>query len=127
MRYVWGLIMRDLQRNKRTIWYANHIRDEIVTDEFGNDTVETVPVYTDPIALKINISAATGEAAAEAFGAFTDYSRTITTSDTRCPLKQNSRVWFGVEPSSSPHNYEVVRVADSLNGMLYALREVTVS
>lgn len=119
--------MRDLQRNKRLIWYANHIRDDAVTDEFGNDTGETIPVYTDPVALKINVSAATGEAAAEAFGAFTDYSRTITTSDTSCPLKQNSRVWFGVEPSSGPHNYEVVRVADSLNGMLYALREVTVS
>ena len=75
MRYVWGLIMRDLQRNKRTIWYANHIRDETVTDEFGNDTGETVPVYTDPVALQINISAATGEAAAEASEIFS-----------RCPV-----------------------------------------
>lgn len=119
--------MRDLERNKRTIWYANHIRDETVVGEFGNETSETLPVYTDPVQLRVNISGATGEAAAEVFGAFTDYSRTITTSDIHCPLKQHSRVWFGVDPTSSTHNYEVVRVADTLNGLSYALREVTVS
>lgn len=119
--------MRDLQRNKRTIWYANHIRDETVVDEFGNETSETLPVYTDPVQLRVNISGATGEAVAEVFGAFTDYSRTITTADVHCPLKQYSRVWFGVDPASNSHNYEVVRVADTLNGLAYALREVTVS
>jgi hypothetical protein len=35
-------------------------------------------------------------------------------------------VWFGVSPTE-PHKYVVIRKADSKNGILYALQEVTVT
>lgn len=109
------------------MWYANLESSTPVVTEDGNETGESDDKFTDPpVELSVNVSAATGQAVAEAFGAFTDYSRAISTCDMDCPLKVGSRVWFGVEPPAE-HNYVVVRRADSLNCLLYALREVTVS
>ncbi len=118
--------MRDLVRNRRPVWYSNIVSERPQLDEFGNDTGESVKVYGEPVLTDYNVSAATGGAIAEAFGAFADYSRVICTADARAPFVVGTRIWFGVDPAKSGHNYTVVKVADSLNGTLYALREVTV-
>ena len=119
--------MRTLNRNKRSIYYAllTGEVDESV-DEYGNETGEPVPVYGDAVELKCNVSATTGADAVEAFGNFTNYSRTMCVADPNCPIDENTIVWFGREPSE-PYNYIVTRKADSKNGILYALREVTVT
>jgi hypothetical protein len=118
--------MRNLNRNKRQIYYALHVKDVPVKDEYGNETSETEPVYGDPVALTMNVSGATGADAVQAFGSFTNYSRTMCVSDPNCPIDENTIVWFGAAPPD-PHNYIVTRKADSKNGILYALREVTVT
>lgn len=119
--------MRTLNRNKRTIYYAllTGEVDEAV-DEYGNETGEPVPVYADAVELRCNVSAATGEDAVRAFGNFTNYSRTMCVADANCPIDENTIVWFGIDPSE-PHNYIVTCKADSKNGILYALQEVTVT
>lgn len=118
--------MRSLNRNKRPIYYALKVAETANKDEYGNETGEITPVYSDAVALEVNISAATGEDAVQAFGSFTGYSRTMCVAANACPIEEDSIVWFGIEPSA-PHNYIVVRKADSKNGILYALREVTVA
>ena len=118
--------MRTLNRNKRLIHYALYSGEVNSVDEYGNETGEPVPVYGEAVALRCNISAATGEDAAQAFGNFTNYSRTMCVSDPNCPIDENTIVWFGVAPTE-PHNYIVTRKADSKNGIMYALREVTVT
>ena len=118
--------MRSLNRNKRTIYYALRTGDEANLDEYGNETGETTPQYGDAVMLRCNISAASGQEAVEAFGSFTGYSRTMYVADNACPIGEDSVVWFGIEPSE-PYNYIVVRKADSKNGVLYALQEVTVT
>jgi hypothetical protein len=118
--------MRTLNRNKRLIHYANQVSEIADQDEYGNLTGETTPIYGATNELYCNISAATGVDAVEAFGSFTNYSRTICVADVDCPIDEKSIVWFGVTPPK-PHNYIVVRKADSKNGVLYALREVTVT
>lgn len=118
--------MRDLNRNKRLIYYANQVSEVANQDEYGNLTGETTPIYGATNEFYCNISAATGVDAVEAFGSFTNYSRTISVADVNCPIDEKSIVWFGVNPPN-PHNYIVVRKADSKNGILYALREVTVT
>ena len=115
--------MRDLQRNKREIWYSVPTGNEPILDEWGNDTLEVKTVYSSPALLRCNVSANVGQEALEVFGAQTDYSRTISLSG-KCPLTEGSRVWFGADTSGS-HNYSVVKVADSKNTYLVALREVT--
>ncbi len=118
--------MRSLNRNKRPIYYALHISEEPNFDEYGNETGESTPTYGDPVALECNVSPAVGAEVVQAFGSFTEYSRVICVADNSCPIKEHSVVWFGREPSE-PYNYVVVRKADSKNGILYALQEVTVT
>lgn len=118
--------MRNLNRNKRLIHYAIRTGETVGIDEYGNETGESTPTYAEPVALMCNISAAQGEDAVQAFGNFTGYNRTMCVSDPDCPIDEDSIVWFGV-PVTEPYNYIVVLKADSKNGILYALQEVTVT
>lgn len=118
--------MRNLNRNKRLLYYANRTSEIANIDEYGNETGETTPVYGVATPLLCNVSAAIGEDAVSAFGNFTGYTRIVCVADNKCPMSEGSVVWFGVTPPSK-HNYLVVRKADSKNGILYALQEVTVT
>lgn len=116
--------MRNLNRNKRLIYYALRTGSHSNVDEYGNETGESTPTYGERKALMCNISASTGAEAVQAFGSFTGYSRTMVVADPNCPIEEDSIVWFG---NTERYNYIVVRKADSKNGILYALQEVTVS
>ena len=116
--------MRNLNRNKRLIYYALRTGDKANVDEYGNETSESTPTYGERKALMCNISAATGAEAVQAFGSFTGYNRTMVIADSNCPIEEDSIVWFG---NTERYNYIVVRKADSKNGILYALQEVSVS
>ena len=118
--------MRSLNRNKRQIHYALRNGEVTNIDEYGNETVELTPVYDAATPQLCNVSAASGQDAVVAFGNFTGYSRTMFVADNSCPIDENTIVWFGVDPTE-PHNYIVTRKADSKNGILYALQEVTVT
>ena len=118
--------MRNLNRNKRQIYYALRTGEVAIIDEYGNETGEYMPAYSTTVELNCNVSAASGVEAVQAFGSFTNYSRTMCVSDPSCPIDENTIVWFGV-PLTEPHNYIVVQKADSKNGILYALQEVTVT
>ena len=114
--------MRDLKRNQRTFYYATATGTVPIVDEYGNDTLETRTTYSAPLVLKANVSANIGEDAVEIFGTQTEYSRTV--SMVNCPLKEGDKVWFDIDPMGE-NNYVVAKVADSKNGYLVALREVS--
>lgn len=118
--------MRNCQRNYRTIWYANPTgKTEAIKDEYGNDTLEVKTIYDTPTQLKCNIGASGGQDAVEIFGSATEYHRTISFAGSdACPLREGCRVWFGVDTTQA-HNYRVVKVADTKNGVNVALREVS--
>lgn len=116
--------MRSLHRNWRELYYAVPTGTEAIKDEYDNDTLELKTTYSEPIALRANVGANVGQDAVNIFGSLTGYSRTITFGGTTCPLVEGSKVWFGVE-NTGPHNYIVIKVADSKNGFLVALREVS--
>ena len=119
--------MRNLHRNKRDLWYALPVGSHIIKDEYGNDTLEVEKVFSAPIYLLANVSANMGQEAVEVFGSQTEYSRTVSIAGASIPFVEGCRVWFGVEPDAQAtnYNYTVARVADSKNGYLVALREVT--
>ena len=111
--------MRSLERNKRNISYALLTGTEPIKDDYGNDTLEIKRVYSEFTEYKANISSAVGEEAVMVFGSQTNYSRTISVADRSCP--------FAVEGARILYNsktYEVVKVADSVNGFFLAVREV---
>ena len=115
--------MRSLQRNWREIHYSVPIGTEPILDDYGNDTLEVRQIFDTPVKLSVNISANAGQDAVNQFGSQTEYSRTISYMGQNCPLGEGARVWFGV-PLDGPHNYHVVKVADSKHCYLIALREV---
>ena len=117
--------MRTLELNKRKIYYALFVEETADVDEWGNETGETTPVYSSPIELKANVSAAGGSDEVNVFGSFADYSRTLTVAG-QCEMDENSIVWFGADPATEPHNYIVVAKADSKNNIVYALKQVYV-
>ena len=119
--------MRNLIRNKRGLWYAVPVGNTPILDEYGNDTLEVEVAFSSPLYLQANISANIGQEAVEVFGSQTEYSRTVSLAGNECPLVEGCRVWFDAEPNeqATNHNYTVARVADSKNGYLVALREVT--
>ena len=113
--------MRSLQRDWRIMEYAVPQSTEPILDEYGNDTLEVKTIYSERKELRANISANVGQEAVNVFGALTGYSRTITYWGENCPLVEGSRVWFGSD------EYVVIKVADSKNSFLIALREVSAS
>ena len=119
--------MRNLIRNKRSLWYAIPVGSNPILDEYGNDTLEVEMVFSSPLPLRANVSANVGLESVEVFGSQTEYSRTVSIIDHECPLTEGCRVWFRVEPNEegTNYNYTVARVADSKNGYLVALREVS--
>jgi hypothetical protein len=119
--------MRDLIRNKRELWYALPVGGTPILDEYGNDTLEVEWAFSSPAYLRGNVSANVGQEAVEVFGSQTEYNRTLNITGSVCPLVEGCRVWFGKEPNATgdDNNYVVARVADSKNGYMVALREVT--
>ena len=115
--------MRSLQRDWREIHYAVPTGSEPILDEYGNDTLEVRQIYSSPTRLRVSISANAGQDAVNTFGNQTEYSRMISCVGTKCPLVEGALVWFGVDITEK-HNYRVVKVADSKNHFMIALREV---
>lgn len=111
--------MRSLQRDWRTMEYAVPQGTESILDEYGNDTLEVNTIYSERKTLRANISANVGQEAVNVFGSLTGYSRTVTYWGESCPLTEGTKVWFGSK------EYTVIKVADSKNGFLIALREVS--
>lgn len=116
--------MRSLQRNQRELYFAVPTGTEPIRDEYGNDTLDVRTIYSSPTLLRVNVSANVGESLVDIFGSKTEYSRTIVIAGEECPLQEGCRVWFGI-PVTQSNNYRVAKVADSKNGFLVALQEVT--
>ena len=114
--------MRNLKKNQRPLYYASFMESRPIVDEYGNDTLEVEKVYSDPVLLEVNYSSNTGEIATQTFGNLTDYSRVLAITG-NCPLKENDILWIGIDVTSKA-NYEVKKVADSLNSYLVAVGEI---
>ena len=67
--------MRTLERNKRTIHYAQLIGSTPIKDEYGNETGEYANEYSPPVPYRIHVSAARGEYTNAQFGGIAHYDR----------------------------------------------------
>jgi len=131
---LWVFDMRCVARNRQTVYYSLKSGTTAVTDSDGNKTGEVSVTYSNPTAIKVNVSAAKGTVDAEQFGLTADYTKTIVTSDMACPIAEDSILWIGITPTSSsggvivsnPHNYIVKSIAKSLNSITYAVKRVEV-
>lgn len=124
--------MKALSQNKQTIYYK--LLDGVSDVEIGGlKTGEKQKTYSMLTQARVNVSSARGTADVEQFGVTDNYDRTLVTDDMTCPIDEQSILWIGISPydestgAEVPHNYKVVRVARSLNSLMYAIRKVTVS
>lgn len=137
--------MRGLRRNQRILHYQLY-QDHIPvyeTDLDGNiiyDPVTSEPLltgdytvgYADPVEFKANVSAARGEANTDPFGVDLAYDKTVATCDMNLPIDELSVLFVDKKPEygvdgklTNKPDYKVVKVAKSLNSVLYAIRKVT--
>lgn len=122
--------MRSLERNKQAIYYANYSSQVEEIDENGLYTGEITSVQYTPTLVKVNVSAARGEARTEMFGTDLSYSKTIVT-DKDMGWDENTVLWVDIPAMQgsivTPFNYRVVSVAKSINSVTYAIKGVDVS
>ena len=119
--------MRDVRRNKKTIWYALRTGATENEDEYGNKTGTYTETYGDPVAYKINVSAPKGTIDLERFGLDEKYTVVLTTTDLTCPIAIDSVLWIGADAEHDPYNYVVTRISPALNQLVILAREVHVS
>jgi len=119
--------MRTLEINKQPMWYALYTGKTEVVDDYGNHTGTFKLTYSDPVYYPVNMSQSRGTADLDAFGITADYDRTFVTTDMSCPIKEDSIIWFGADPTKDPHNYVVYQIANSLNSITIAIRGVDVT
>lgn len=121
-----------MKRNGRCFYYALFDKKVPIKDDEGNDTGEYRVVYSSPVKIHANISAATGEAQTQQFGNSAEYDRVIITDNMCCPIDENSVLCIDSPPSydsegSLIYDYIVKQVARSLNTISYAVSKVKVS
>lgn len=124
--------MRLLKRNESSFYYLLYVTQEQAVNEDGDETGEKRVIYSEPVAMRANVSAATGSAQTEQFGNFITYDKVIVTDDMDCPIDENSVLFIDKEPEFDKKgnplfNYRVKRVAKSLNSISIAVSMVTVS
>ena len=125
--------MRCMMRNMRSFYYANHIRKEELTDEYGNKTGEYEVVYGSPVKAMGNTSAAQGEIQSRQFGDTESYDKVIVLDNVDIPIDEYSILWVDTLPdinefgtTDTPHDYIVKKVARSINSVSIAISKVDV-
>lgn len=120
-----------LSRNKRTIYYALYQGKTPVLDENGYETGELRLSYSDPVALRANVSPASGTAQIEQFGNLDSYDRVIVVCNMDCPIDENTVLFVEKQPEYRDgiplYDYIVRRVAKSLNSISIAIAKVSTS
>lgn len=125
--------MKIMERNKRPLWYLLYDRKAPAVDAEGNETGEEIIVYKPAVALRANVSPASGASQVEQFGNLAGYDKVIVTDDMSCPIDENTVLFVDKKPEyreadGKPlYDYIVKRVAKSLNIIAYAVTKVSVS
>ena len=147
--------MRILERNKKDVWYANRTDETYVTDTNGLKTGEKTQSYGTPQKLRMSISMSSGAnnlgsqgmVTLDPYGLTTAYTHNAVTEDMNCPIDEEALIWYERTPTvtvtttsivngqvvteeqevSVPYNFRVVRKAQSLNHLIYYLKEVDAS
>lgn len=118
--------MRTLKRNKVKFYYALFVSREELIDEHDNVTGYK-PVYGDPIEAWVNKSASQGEVSARLFGETIQYDKVLIFGKIRPPIDENSILWVDQLDITKSHDYIVKKVAESLNGVVIAIKKVNVN
>lgn len=96
--------MRDLNRNKKTIYYALYTGKSEYTDTNGDYTGEQSLTYSGITPFRINVSESQGVAPTEPFGVYKHYFNRMVTHDMDCPIAEHSILWVDKIDRLSEYN-----------------------
>lgn len=136
--------MRGLKRNQQTLYYQLYSKHIPVyeTDLDGNiiyDPVTGEPTltgdytveYEKPVQFLASVSAARGEASTDPFGVNVEYDKTMCSCNMELPIDELSVLFVDKKPEydengslTNKPDYKVVKVAGSLNSVLYAIKRM---
>lgn len=128
------------ERNKVTIYFANNIGDQMLTDASGDLTLEYAQGYENPRELRINVSEAKSRMDRLASTTYIDpyglelgYNKVLATSDMNNGIQDGAIFWIDRLPvlnndgsTETPWDYECVQIKKSLNNILIAVKKVDV-
>ena len=127
--------MQTLERNKVGFWYALKLSSSEVRDKDGLLESEQEITYGEPVYAEMSMSISSGAnnlgsqgmVELDPFGITTAYTHRMVTEDMDCPIDEETILWIDKEPADGAHNFKIVRVARSLNHIIYYVKEVDVS
>ena len=129
--------MKCLVRNKQTLYYRLWEGMQETVDEDRNIVETNVPLYSDPVKIRANVSVAEGQRFVEStstqmFGLAIDYDKVIVLDDVNCPIEESTVLYIDKSPyaddgSLTAYDYRVTRISKSLNSVSIAVKKVDVS
>ena len=119
--------MQSLARNQFPVYYRQYEGESEILDEYGNKTGTFAPRYGELKKAYLSVSPSRSDASLEPFGTLTDYDLTMSTSDTSCPIDENTILWIDGADTAKSHNYYVKKRAPWKNSIAFAIKEVEVS
>ena len=125
--------MRTMTRNRQVFYSAAHATTTMGVDTDGNYT-EPMTTYDEVIKREGVITPASGTATPQVFGMNEIYDKVITLNQGENYLAVGSVLWVDTMPTfdergnvTNAYDYEVVRVAPSLNFVNVAIKKVNVT
>lgn len=134
--------MRNLNKNKQSMYYALQSTDLIPIYDYHEDSegnkypIETGEYkypYLNPVSFKGNIAMSGGESEAAEFGInISDYNAVLVMNKGELPITETSLIWFETKPiygddgyvDEHSADYTVVKISPSLNSDKYILKRV---
>ena len=116
--------MLNLARNTFQVYFKMYLGQVENIDINGYKTGTFSPQYGELQSAYLSVSPNKGDVTLEPFGAMLDYDRTMTTSDTTCPIDEETILWLDGIPTTGPHNYVVKKRAPWKNSISFAVKEV---
>lgn len=98
---------------------------EANVDKNGKKTGTYKTKYSEVYSCFASVSPAQGTSDTRDFGEFSDYDKTLSTTEI-LPIDELTRLWIDDVDESKPHDYIVTKVAKGLNQFRYAIKKVKV-
>lgn len=114
--------MQMLKRNQQTIKYKNWVSESAIVDDEGNETGEKQQTYSSIVVQKAYVTPSQGIVDEKMFGEDVKYDKVILVDKTT--INEQSILWVDDLNETHEHDYQVKKIAKSLNSYAIAIKKV---
>jgi len=114
--------MQTLKRNQQTIKYKNWVSETAITDSDGNETGEYTQAYSNIVVQRAYVTPSQGIVDEKMFGEDVKYDKVIIVDKTT--INEQSILWVDDLDETHEHDYQVKKIAKSLNSYAIAIKKV---